>query len=101
MSIRHIACAVVLGATLAFSAASTEAAEQTAVLKVANATCALCGPIVKGTLERVAGVKAVTVVEAEDFTGAVATVTFDDALTNVAALIAATTNAGYPSELAP
>jgi len=77
-----------------------QAAEQTVTLNVANATCALCGPIVKGTLERVAGVSAVTVAEADEFSGAVATVRFDDSLTTVEALIAATTNAGYPAELA-
>ncbi|KAB2874964.1 MAG: mercury transporter [Bauldia sp.] len=79
--------------------AAAQAAEKTIVLKVANATCALCGPIVKGTLERVAGVTAVTVEEADGFPGAVATVRFDDETTDVAALIAATTNAGYPSQL--
>jgi len=86
---------------LAFMLATgtAHAAEQTVTLNVANATCALCGPIVKGTLERVAGVSAVTVEEADEFSGAVATVRFDDALTNVEALIAATTNAGYPSQL--
>ena len=86
--------------TLMLAAGAAQAGEQTVVLKVANATCALCGPIVKGTLERVAGVNAVTVEEADEFSGAVATVRFDDELADVAALIAATTNAGYPSELA-
>jgi mercuric ion binding protein len=86
---------------LAFMLAAgvAQAAEQTVTLKVANATCALCGPIVKGTLERVVGVKAVTVEDADEFSGAIATVSFDDEVTDVAALIAATTNAGYPSEL--
>lgn len=95
--IRRIASAVALALALVVGPAL--AMEQTVVLRVANATCALCGPIVKGTLERVDGVTAVTVEEAQDLSGAVATVTFDDAVTNVAALIAATTNAGYPSEL--
>jgi mercuric ion binding protein len=91
--------AAALALAFALSVAAVQAAEQTVVLNVANATCALCGPIVKGTLERVAGVSAVTFEEADAFSGAVATVQFDDALTNVGALIAATTNAGYPSEL--
>ena len=60
----------------------------------------LCVPIVKKTLARVAGVKTVQVAEANTNTGAVATVTFDDAVTTVPALVAATTNAGYPSRLA-
>jgi mercuric ion binding protein len=96
--IRRILSALAL--TLVLAAGPALAAERTVILKVANATCALCGPIVKGTLERVAGVRAVTVDDAPDLSGAVATVRFDDKLTDVAALISATTNAGYPSELA-
>jgi mercuric ion binding protein len=46
----------------------------------------------------VSGVKTVSVKEASGGTGAVATVTFDDAATTVAALVAATTNAGFPSK---
>jgi mercuric ion binding protein len=76
------------------------ATERTIVLNVGNATCALCGPIVKGSLERVAGVMNVTVEDAPDLLGAVATVRFDDEATGVEDLIAATTNAGYPSHLA-
>lgn len=93
--IRRIASMAAL--VLALSAGPALAAEQVVVLKVANATCALCGPIVKGTLARVAGVSAVTVEDAQDLSGAVATVRFDDAVTDIGALIAATTNAGYPS----
>ena len=96
--IRRIASMVAVA--LVLSVGSAIAAQRTIVLNVANATCALCGPIVKGTLERVAGVKTVIVDDAQDLSGAVATVTFDDAITNVPALIAATTNAGYQSELA-
>ncbi len=98
MMIRRTLSALAL--TLALATGVAQAAEQTVTLNVANATCALCGPIVKGTLERVAGVSAVTVAEADGFSGAVATVRFDDSLTTVEALIAATTNAGYPAELA-
>lgn len=96
MTIRQIAAAVILGLTAASTAA--QAAEQTVILNVANATCALCGPIVKGTLQRVPGVEAVTIDEANAFSGAIATVRFDDQTTNIAALVAATTNAGYPSK---
>jgi len=98
MIVCRIASALAL--TLMLAAGAAQAGEQTVVLKVANATCALCGPIVKGTLQRVPGVKAVTVEEADEFSGAIATVRFDDEISDVAALIAATTNAGYPSELA-
>jgi mercuric ion binding protein len=73
------------------------AAEQTVTLNVANATCELCGPIVKRALSNVSGVLAVDVPEASG--AAIAKVRFDDSRTNVAALITATTNAGYPSSL--
>ena len=42
-------------------------------------------------------VKTAAVAEASAMSPAVATVTFDDAVTNIQALITATTNAGYPS----
>ena len=74
------------------------AAEQTVTLNVANATCELCGPIVKRALSHVSGVLAVDVSEATD--KAIAKVRFDDGKTNVAALITATTNAGYRSSIA-
>lgn len=73
------------------------AAEQTVTLNVANATCELCGPVVKRALAKVPGVLAVDLSEATD--AAIAKVRFDDSRTNVAALITATTNAGYPSNL--
>lgn len=98
MTIRRIAAASVLA--IAFSAGIAQAEPRTIVLNVDNATCALCGPIVKMTLQRVAGVNAVDLKEADAMSGAMATVEFDDAVTNVQALIAATTNAGYPSHLA-
>ena len=96
--IRHIVAAA--GLALMLSPAAGGAAEKTVVLNVDNATCELCAPIVKKTLARVSGVKAVNVKEASAMSGAVATVTFDDAVANVPALIAATTDAGYPSHLA-
>jgi mercuric ion binding protein len=45
-------------------------------------------------------VKTVQVEEADAMSGAVATVTFDDAVADVPTLVAATTNAGYPSRVA-
>ena len=98
MIIRRIAAAATLA--LALSAGIAQAEPRTVVLNVDNATCALCGPIVKMTLQRVSGVKAVDLKEADASSGAVATVEFDDAVTDVSALIAATTNAGYPSRMA-
>ena len=73
------------------------AAEQAVTLNVANATCELCGPIVKRALIDVSGVLAVDVLEATG--AAIAKVRFDDSRTNIAALITATTNAGYPSKV--
>jgi periplasmic mercuric ion binding protein len=75
------------------------AGEKTVVLNVDNATCALCGPTVKKALSRVEGVKSVLFKEADAGSGAVATVTFDDATADVPKLIAAATNAGYPARL--
>ena len=93
--IRKIATAAVFA--FALSPVAAFAGEQTVVLSVDNATCELCAPIVKKTLSRVSGVTAVKIKEADAMSGAVATVTFDDAVTNTAKLIDATTKAGYPS----
>jgi mercuric ion binding protein len=78
---------------------AAHAAEKTVVLNVDNASCELCPPIIKKTLSRVSGVKAVEMGGATADASAVATVTFDDAKTTVAQLITATANAGYPSHL--
>ena len=74
-----------------------QAAETTAVLDVHHAGCVLCGPIIKSTLEHMKGVKAVQVTQPNGDADVTATVTFDDAVTSISTLIAATTNAGYPS----
>lgn len=72
------------------------AAAKTITLTIDNMSCISCAPIVKKSLERVSGVTNVAVSRQLD----TATVTYDDAKANVEALIAATTNAGYPSRLA-
>jgi len=69
------------------------AAERTVTLAVQNMYCAACPYTVKSSLQSVPGVKAVSV----SFENKTAVVIFDDAKTNVKALTAATTNAGYPS----
>jgi mercuric ion binding protein len=69
------------------------AAERTVTLTVTNMYCAACPHTVKASLEAVRGVKTVVVYYKEK----TAVVTYDDAATEVKALIAATTNAGYPS----
>ena len=91
----YLAAALALGSFLAPLGA--QAAETTAVLDVRHAGCVLCGPIIKSTLEHVKGVKAVQVAQPNGDANVTATVTFDDTRTNVAALVTATTNAGYPS----
>ena len=96
--IRRLAAVAMLNFVLLPSVA--QAADKTIVLKVTNANCQLCAPIVKRSLSRVAGVEAVEVKQADQMADPLATVTFDDALTSVSALIAATTNAGFPSRVA-
>jgi mercuric ion binding protein len=84
---------------IALSPLAAYAGEKTVILNVDNASCELCAPIVKKSLSRVEGVKSVQITEANAESGAVATVTFDDATADVPKLIAAATNAGYPARL--
>ena len=77
----------ILGPSSAF------AAEQTVTLAVKNMYCAACPHTVRASLQAVPGVKQAVVSYKEK----TATVTYDDAKTNVKALTTATTNAGYPS----
>ena len=78
-----------------FASGPAFAAIRTVTLAVENMTCVTCGPVVKKSLSRVSGVTAVEVsVEAHT-----ATVTYDYAKTSTKSLIAATTNAGYPSQV--
>lgn len=72
------------------------AGEKTVTLNVDNMYCASCVPVVKKSLARIEGVSQVEVSREAN----TATVTFEDTKTSVAALIEATTNAGYPSRLA-
>jgi len=69
------------------------ATPQTAVLDVQNMTCNLCPVTVKKSLEHVPGVSQARI----DFEKKTATVTYDADKTTAAALIKATTDAGYPS----
>lgn len=80
--------------TLCLFAPSTAfATEQTVTLAVQNMFCAACPHTVKASLEAVPGVAKVAV----SFEHKTAIVTYDDGKTDVQALTAATTNAGYPS----
>lgn len=69
------------------------AAERTVTFAVDNMTCASCPYIVKTSMAVVPGVAKVIV----SFEAKTATVTFDDAKTNLDTIAAASTNAGYPA----
>ena len=84
-----------LAAVCVFSAPAW-AAEQTVTLAVPGMTCPVCPITVNNALHTVPGVEKVDI----NFGKKIAQVTFDDAKTNVKALIKATTDAGYPSVVA-
>lgn len=85
---------VVLAALAATLSAPAWAAMKTVALSVPDMTCASCPVTVRAALKRVDGVKDIAVIGETDIQ-----VTYDDARTNVAALINATKNAGYPSSV--
>jgi periplasmic mercuric ion binding protein len=71
------------------------ASPKTVTLHVSGMTCAACPITVKKALEKVSGVSKIDV----QYEKKQVVVTFDDAKTNVDALVKATTNAGYPSPM--
>lgn len=85
---------VVLAALAATLSAPAWAAMKTVALSVPGMTCASCPVTVRAALKRVDGVKDIAVIGETDIQ-----VTYDDARTNIAALINATKNAGYPSSV--
>ena len=88
---------LVLTAAFAFATLASSnafAAERTVTLAVKNMYCAACPHTVKASLQAVSGVRQAVVSYKEK----TAVVTYDDAKTDLTALIAATTNAGYPSK---
>lgn len=88
---RHSLSALMMIALIPFAALA--APPQSVVLDVQNMTCGLCPVTVKKSLEHVPGVSQARI----DFEKKTATVTFDAEKTSAAALIKATTDAGYPS----
>ena len=80
---------------LTFMSLPALATTQTVTLSVPGMYCPVCPITVEKALVKVAGVSKVDV----NFDWREATVTYDDAKANVADLIKATTNAGYPSEV--
>lgn len=95
---QHVAAAAAVVAILMSSPA--HAADKTVVLDVKNADCVLCPPIVRQSLRRVKGVKDVKISQANQMADFMATITYNDAVADEAALIAATAKAGYPSHVA-
>ena len=83
---------------LLMSGGVAQAAERTTKLNVHHAYCELCPSIVTKALQHVSGVKAVVVTKPDPAGDMAATVTFDDAVATVPQLVAAATNAGYPTE---
>lgn len=72
---------------------ATAAAPESVTLDVQNMTCPTCKITVRKALEKVSGVSEVKV----DYDKKTATVRFDPDKTKPAALIKATTEAGFPS----
>lgn len=87
--------AIPLAASVAQPSSSTTTASRTATFNVENMTCALCPVTVKKALEGVKGVKSVRI----DFDAKTAAVVFDPSEASVAAIAAASTNAGYPASV--
>lgn len=96
---RNSAIAAVAAVAALVLSWSVQAAERTIVLDVKNVDCVLCPPIIKQSLLRVHGVKDVKLSQANQMADFTATIIFDDAVTSEATLVAATTNAGYPSHV--
>lgn len=84
---------LVIVATTLWASGAIAGATQTVTLEVNNMYCDLCPVTVRKSLERVPGV-----VEAKvDFAQKTATVKFDPERATAAALVKATTDAGFPS----
>ncbi|MBA8907590.1 heavy metal-associated domain-containing protein [Aminobacter ciceronei] len=103
---KHLVAAAVLGlsgtimlplAVPAFTLSASQAIvvkEQTRTFAIENMYCAACPITVRKAMEGVAGVKSVKV----NFEAKTATVVYDPSAVTVAAIAAASTNAGYPAK---
>ena len=87
---KHLLASIVLVFGLSVAALADQ---QTVTLAVEKMTCPLCPFTVSTALEKVEGVSSVDV----DFASKTAKVTFDDAITDITTVAAASTNAGYPA----
>jgi mercuric ion binding protein len=74
---------------------ASEAEERTVMLKLDNFGCASCAFIIQNTLASIPGVTDCKV----SYRQKTASVTYDDAKADVAALTAATADLGFPSRL--
>jgi|GEM_PF-571883 len=92
--------AAVLSLALLAAPMAAQAAESVAILNVHNARCELCPLIVKAALNRVKGVELVEVGKPNGAGDMIANVVFDNAVTTSAALSKATTDQGYPTQIA-
>lgn len=77
----------------ALPVAALAGAPRTVVLDVQKMTCALCSITVQKALEKVPGVAEAKI----DYDHKTATVKFDPEKASLAALVKATTNAGFPA----
>ena len=90
---KRLLCALAIASALS-RAGMVIAAEKTVTLAVEGMYCSACPYIVKQSLTKVSGVGTVAV----SYEKKTAMVTYDDQKTSIAALTAATTQAGYPSQ---
>lgn len=89
------ALTILMFSLLATNNTANAADNVTATLDVPGMTCNFCPITIRKALKKVPGVTEVKT----KFSTKTATITFDPALTNIKALIKATTEAGYPSTL--
>ena len=89
---KSILCVMVLVISLL---SNVFAGDKTLTFSVEKMTCALCPFTVSKAIEGVNGVTSVDV----DYGSKTATVTFDDTVTDVDMIAAASSNAGYPAKL--
>ena len=83
-------------AFLSLSSVGGGAADQTVTLAIDKMNCALCPITVTKAIQKVEGVKQVSV----DYETKRATVLFDDATTTLDRITESSTNAGYPASKA-
>lgn len=90
---RNIIIGFILTVLLAAGAMAAPPASKNAVLDVPGMTCPLCPITVRKALERVPGVEKISM----DFPARTVTVQYNAARTDLAALLKATADAGYPA----